>query len=146
MVQVKLVKHKDEIDELVDLFQKSFGHGMSAELWKWKYISSPMATNNPEIVVAIDNGNIIGARPTSVKKMWIGDKKVTTRQGSDLMVHPAYRGKGVRNKMEEVFSKYIQDKGYYFTYGFPNLAALRGNLKRGWRLISKKETLYLNRK
>ena len=88
MIEIKLVKHQEQKGQLLDLFQASFGHDRPAELWDWRYIQNPLATPDTELVVALDNGKIVGARPFRLAQMWLGDEKVMAAQHCDTMVHP----------------------------------------------------------
>ena len=62
MVEIRLVKHLEQKRRLLDLFRMSFGYSVSEELWNWKYLRNPFALANPEVIVVLDNGEIVGAR------------------------------------------------------------------------------------
>lgn len=119
MVEIKLAKHSAEKRKLLDLFQASFGQVMSTELWDWKYLQNPLASADAEVIVAMDNGRIVGARPFWFAEIWLGNKRVKTAQHCDTMVHPDYQGKGIFNRMGRFAIQHLKDNGYALSYGFP---------------------------
>jgi len=139
---VSLVKHTDEKEQLLELFRLSFGQTMPAELWDWKYVKNPLSSQDSEVVVAVDRGKIIGARPFLLSKMWIGDKIVTTAQHCDTMVHPDYRNRGIFNRMGLFALQHLKEYGYALCYGLPAPMSRRGFLSQGFRIVVTTETLY----
>ena len=76
MTEIALVRHSDNIHPLTELFRASFGHERSEKLWTWKYLQNPLSSDETEVVVAKENGNIIGVRPFMLAEMWLEDEKV----------------------------------------------------------------------
>jgi len=142
MIEISLVKHTDEKEQLLELFRLSFGQTMPAELWDWKYVKNPLSSQDSEVVVAVDRGKIIGARPFLLSKMWIGDKIVTTAQHCDTMVHPDYRNRGIFNRMGLFALQHLKEYGYALCYGLPAPMSRRGFLSQGFRIVVTTETLY----
>jgi GNAT superfamily N-acetyltransferase len=142
MAKIELVNHAEKKEELLDLFQASFGHKMSDKLWDWKYIQNPLASTNPELIVAVHNGTIVGARPVQPAQMWLGNEKVRAVQAPDLMVHPDHQRKGINTRMIQFYVSYLKENGYALIYGFPNAKALTGALKQGYRIVATEETLF----
>ena len=142
MVEIRLVKHREKIDELVDLFSAAFGRNMSAELWDWKYIQNPLATPDPEVIVALDNGRIVGARPFRLAEMWLGNEKVKAPLGGNAMVHPEHQRKGIYSQMLQFGLNYLRENGYALSCGFTNEKSLPGNLKQGFRIVAPTETMF----
>ena len=52
MIEIRVVKHEDEMEQLVELFRLSFGRQVSEKFWEWKYINNPNASSSPEVIVA----------------------------------------------------------------------------------------------
>lgn len=142
MVEIKLVEHREKREELLDLFRISFGHDMSAELWNWKYIQNPFVSDDPEAIVAVENGKIVGARPLLLAEMWLEDEKVKAAQPCDTMVHPEYRREGIFSRMNQFAIEYFKQSGYAFFYNFPGPMSRPGYLKQGWKIVSVTETLF----
>ncbi len=142
MVETKLVKHREKREELLDLFRVSFGHDMSAELWDWKYIQNPFVSADPEVIVAVENGKIVGARPLLLAEMWLEDEKVKAAQPCDTMVHPEHRREGIFSRMNQFAIEYFKQSGYAFFYNFPGPMSRPGYLKQGWKIVAITETLY----
>ena len=142
MSDIKLVKHQGKKEELLDLYRVCFGFSMSAELWDWKYIQNPLSSTDPEIIVAIANGKIVGARPLLLAEMWLRDEIVKTVQPCDTMVHPEHRREGIFSQMNQFALEYAREKDYAFFYNFPNQMSGPGNLKQGWKIVSVAEHLH----
>jgi predicted N-acetyltransferase YhbS len=142
MVEIRLVKHSEEKERLVDLYRAAFGRNKTAELWDWKYIQNPLAPADPEVIVALDNGKIVGARPFVIAEIWLGNEKVRAAQHSDTMVHPEHQGKGIFNRMGQFAIKYLKESGYALSYGFANPKSRPGFLKQGYRIVTPMETMF----
>jgi hypothetical protein len=142
MLEIKLVKHAEEIEQLVDLFRLSFGRDTSTRLWEWKYITNPLAASMPEVVVAVDNGRIVGARPFLLMELWVKNTKVVTAQHCDTMVHPDYRKAGLFNKMGHFASDYLKANRIFITFGFPGVMSRKGFLSQGYQKVVPTEILF----
>ena len=146
MAEIKLVKHREKRGELLGLFQASFGLTMSEEFWNWKYLQNPLASAIPELIVAIDRGKIVGARPFLLAELWLGNERVKVAQPCDTMVHPEYHRQGIFSQMNQFAIEYFRREGYALFYNFPNLKSRPGFLKQGWKTVSVREELcrYIN--
>ncbi|WP_455368104.1 GNAT family N-acetyltransferase [[Eubacterium] cellulosolvens] len=142
MYRVELVKHKDRVDELLALSKTSFKREKSADLWNWKYCLNPSYSSNPEIIVAFDEDEIIGARPFISLCAWIKQEKVKAALFCDTMVHSDHRRKGIFWRMNEFAIKYLSERDYAFIYNFPMPISFIGYLKQGWKCISSTEMLF----
>lgn len=142
MVELRALKHLDEIEQLVDLFRLSFNLDMSPELWNWKYLQNPLASAAAEVVVALDKGKVVGARPFLLTEMWLDNKRVLTAQHCDTMVHPDYQNQGIFNRMGKVAIQYLKENNYALSYGFPAPISRPGFLRQGWRVVVPTETMF----
>ena len=112
MAEIRLVKYRDKREELLDLFQASFGLTVSVELWNWKYLQNPLAPAVPELIVATDKGKIVGARPFMLAELWLGNERVKAAQPCDTMVHSQYRQEGIFSRMNQFAIEYFRREGY----------------------------------
>ncbi len=142
MVELRAVKHLEEIEQLVDLFRISFNSNMSPELWNWKYLQNPLAPAAAEVIVALDKGKVVGARPFLLAEMWLDNKRVLTAQHCNTMVHPGYRNRGIFNRMGQLAIQYLKENNYTLSYGFPALISRPGFLRQGWRVVAPTETMF----
>jgi len=142
LIEIRLAKHFEEKEKLLNLFQASFGFSISMEHWDWKHLQNPLASSDPEVIVAVDNGKIIGTRPFLPAEMWLGNKKVKAAQHCDTMVHPDYQGKGIFNRMGQFAIRYLKDNGYALSYGFPGPMSRPGFLKQGYRIVAETENMF----
>jgi len=142
MVDIQLVKYKEAEAELLELFRLSFGHDMTPELWNWRHAGNYLSSADPEVIVALDNDKIVGARPFLFVEMWLGNKKVLAAQHDDTMVHPEYQKQGLFNLMGRFSLSYLKENGYALSYGFPNLLSRRGFLKQGYKIVGAEEVMF----
>lgn len=142
MVDVQLVKYKQAEVELLELFRLSFGHDMTPQLWNWRHAENYISPPDSEVIVAVDNGKIVGARPFLFTEMWLVDKKVVAAQHVDTMVHPEYQGQGLFSLMGKFSLRYLQENGYALSYGFPNQLSAPGFLRQGYRIIGPTEIMF----
>ncbi len=140
MVEIRTVEYSKAKGQLLDLFRASFGHTMSEEFWNWKYLQNPLT--DPEVIVALDNGRIVGARPFLLAEMWLGSERVIVAQHCDTMVHPEYQGRGIFKRMGEFAIRDLKEKGFALSYGFPGPMSRPGFLRQGWRTVAQTETLF----
>lgn len=136
MVEIRLVKHLEEKEQLLDLFRVSFGQNISAELWNWKYIKNPLASTAAEVIVALEEGKIVGARPFLLTEMWVDNRKVVTAQHCDTMVHPEHRNESIFNDMGQFAIQYLREHNYALSYGFPAPMSRPGFLSQGYRIVA----------
>jgi GNAT superfamily N-acetyltransferase len=142
VIKIKLVKHLEEKEQLVKLFQISFNQEMSEKRWEWKYLTNPFATSSPEVVVAADNDRIVGARPFFLIELWINNERVIVAEHCDTMVHPDYRNQGIFNLMGEYATEYLKANRYALSFGFPGPMSRTGFRKQGYRKVVETEILF----
>jgi len=127
----------DEV-EIVPLLEGVFGGWPHLDIkspldyWRWKYLKNPLG--KAIIVVALRNGRIIGCHHSVCLKLKIGDDIVSCVSGTDLAVHPDFRGIGVARRMDELFRRFQEERKIGFVYwitGNPDLIASSG--KKSYR-------------
>jgi len=72
----------------------------SPEWFRWKYISNPFVDFVP-IVVAEQDGEIVGSRPFMVFELRAGESTFIGYQPADTSVHPDHRRNGIFSSMTE---------------------------------------------
>ncbi len=142
MIEIKPVRHKDCQEVLINLFRTSFRREMSEQLWNWKYINHPLALSEPEVIVAMDKGKIVGARPFLLMELQYKGERLIGAEHCDTMVHPEYRNKGIFNKMGTYSIRYLKEHHCAVTYGFPNAQSRQGFLNQGYRIVAPTEILF----
>ena len=134
-MEIKIVKHSEEKEQLADLFRICFGRNIPERYWEWKYVRNPAAPKDTTVVVAMDGGRIVGARPFQFTEMWLGNERITAAQHTDTMVHPEYRRGGVFSRMTEYAIQGLRDEKCELSYGFPGPESRGGFLKQGWKAV-----------
>jgi GNAT superfamily N-acetyltransferase len=138
MTEVRIFEHAEILEDLIELYKIVFGRTMTRELWEWMYIKNPLNPPEAKIVAAVDNGQVIGARPLMFFELWIKGRKVKAAQPSSTMVHPEYRRQGIFTRMNQLAIEYLKENGYASViYNFPGPMSKPGYLKQGWKLVAQ---------
>lgn len=88
--------------------------GSSADFYRWKYLSNPVAANPP--VVAESGGEIVGCIHTVPVRVKIRGSTVVGSIGSDMAVREAFRQLGVRREMQAEYRRASAESGVSFIY------------------------------
>lgn len=138
-----MVTAKDYKSELIELYEKSFNKKKIEALWEWQYLNNPI-DKEPNVIVAIDdyNNKIVGAMHFTPSQFKWDNEQFEALQICNTMVHPKYRRKGIFDRMNNQSLKIFKNSNIKFLYTFPNRMATAGNLKRGWKKVSNRETFF----
>lgn len=143
MATVQTVKHTEYVDQLVQLFNSVFGQKMSPESWMWKHLANPLNGCEPSVIVAVDNGTIVGSRPLMRMNLRYRDAVLPAAVPCDAMVHPKYRRQGIFARMNQLAIEQENVRGTALFYNFPNRISGAGNIKQGWLEVSRLQDLIL---
>lgn len=120
--------------ELLSLYETVFGRERSADWFRWKYEDNPYADHVPILVAEVD-GKLVGCRAFFAQPMRVTGTERIAFQPCDTMVHPAYRRRGLFDRMNERAIERYADGEPTFCFNFPNENSRPGNLKHGWQEI-----------
>lgn len=126
----------------LSLYETVWGEARTPEWFAWRYENNPYVDHVPVFVAESAAGEIVGARPLAAFRMHTPDGPVTALHPSDTMVHPDHRGQGLFTRMSSACTEYYTDGDPAFYFNFPNEAALKGNLKFGYRVVGTVPTYY----
>jgi GNAT superfamily N-acetyltransferase len=101
-----------------------------------------LASADPEVIVAVEDGKMVGARHFMLAEMWLGNEKVMMAQGCDDMVHPEHRNRGIYHRMGEFATRYLKENGFALSYGIPGPMSLPDNLRQGYRVVAQIEDVF----
>ncbi len=101
------------------VFGKPMGKGESLRHFNWEYRDNP--EGKAIVFVARDReGKIISAYPTRPLRMKLMSETVKGSLSFDSMTHPSFKGKGLFTRLGREMYRYLEERGYVLTYGFPN--------------------------
>jgi len=143
VIIVETVPHSAYVPQLTTLFNLVFNKQWPSELWAWKHLSNPLNEPNPSIVVALDDGRVVGARPLLRVNLRYGGCLVKAAVPCDTMVHPNYRRHGLFSRMNELAIETERAKGTALLFNFPNRISGAGYLKQGWKEVTALRDLIL---
>lgn len=113
-VQVS-VYHEEYKKGIVELLVSGFNGWPSFDIehtamehWEWKYEDRVIDEKN--ILVALDDGNVVGCLHVPAVNILYGGKSYVGAQGCDLVINPLYRGQGIYSKMNDIVT--IRDIDY----------------------------------
>ena len=137
MIEIRNLEIGD-FDELrggiAELFKTCFGETLDRPLWEWAYLKNP--TGIPIIVVALENGIVIGHYAMIPMPFVQDNLQHVGYLSMTTMVHPDYRKYGLFQELASVaYSKALPGT---FVYGFPNSNSAPGFKKRlEWEIFDK---------
>ena len=132
-----IIRHvtPDDVYGIVDLLEGAFGGWPNFSIecspvdhWLWKYVANPYDMGS-SLVYEVD-GEIVGCSHDVPNKLRIGGEELLSDLGSDLAVHPDYRGQGISTKIREFNWDAKKRFGYEFAYFVTSNPRLIENYER----------------
>lgn len=135
-----IIREATEVDtpEIVEVLKASLGEQdlpLSKEIWNFKHIKNPFGKSL--VLIAIEDGKIVGVRAFMCWKWQFLDKLYSTYRAVDTATHPNYQGKGIFKKLTLKAIELSKQKGDQFIFNTPNEQSLPGYLKMGWEAVDK---------
>lgn len=130
-----------DLDALVVLFERSFGHRRSAQEFRHKFIDNPAG-----LVVAacaLEGERLAGFYAVIPQEFSVGGERVLGAQSVDTMVDPDFRGRGLFRKLANATIEYAHERGVRFLIGYPNANSYPGFVRRlNWTHIGDASLYY----
>lgn len=124
----------------LSLYNTVMGDVKSRDWFDWKYERNPYVDHVP-MIVALDEGTVVGARPLFALPLRLDDEQTVAFQPGDAMVHPDYRRQGLFSRMMvRTIERYSGTYPFYFS--FPNELSGPAHIKHGSRVVSKRSSYY----
>jgi len=129
-----------DLEALRTLYEAVFGKSRSLEWFTWRY--DPPHADSPQVVIAEEDGTVVGAEPFIPFRFETGADTVLAVQPADAMVHPDHRRQGLLTRMTEfALDRYTAGEPA-FVFNFPNEAAVDAYRKLGWREVPGVTSLF----
>lgn len=128
----------EETEQIIQLLQASLGEGLlkkSTQIWNFKHVENPFGIS--PVLVAEDNGILVGVRALMQWRWQIGDKVWVSYRAVDTATHPDYQGKGIFTSLTLKALEEVQKTGESFVFNTPNDKSRPGYLKMGWLPVGK---------
>jgi GNAT superfamily N-acetyltransferase len=123
-----------ELPSIIRLLKASLGDvssEKSEKYWNWKHVNNPFGAS--PVLVAEENGELIGIRAFMRWDWQLGDKVYRCLRAVDTATHPAHQGKGIFKKLTLQLIEEAGKQGYDFIFNTPNTQSTPGYLKMGWK-------------
>jgi GNAT superfamily N-acetyltransferase len=130
--------YSTELPAIIQLLKASLGDGSSEKserYWNWKHVNNPFGAS--PVLVAEENGELIGIRAFMRWDWKMGDKVYRCLRAVDTATHPAHQGKGIFKKLTLQLIEEAGKQGYDFIFNTPNTQSTPGYLKMGWKTWGK---------
>lgn len=129
-----------DISAIVKVLKASLGEEdlpLSEAIWRYKHIQNPFG--NSVVLVAEEEGNIIGVRAFMKWQWQLKDKKLSSFRAVDTATHPDHQGKGIFKKLTLQAVAICEESGGHLIFNTPNEKSRPGYLKMGWISAGKLE-------
>lgn len=127
-----------DIPQIIEVLKASLGETSSKkteEMWRYKHIENPFGKSL--VLVAVENGSIIGVRALMRWEWQLGKQVFSALRAVDTATHPEHQGKGVFKKLTLNAIEIAKEQGDDFIFNTPNSQSLPGYLKMGWEEVDK---------
>ena len=111
---------RDE-EKIVELLETVFGdwpgfclNCSPLEHWRWKYLDNPVGQS--QIAVCLKNDEMIGCAHLIPLRLKIEDAVYPSCYGTDVAVHPDYRGLGIYNRLNSLRHDLATKAGYLHSF------------------------------
>ena len=128
----------EDIPAIVALLKKSLGEQSSPktiEYWNWKHVNNPFGAS--PVLVAEENGQLIGVRAMLQWQWQIGESNFSTLRAVDTATDPLHQGKGIFSLLTKQIIHDALESGKKFIFNTPNEKSKPGYIKMGWMEAGK---------
>ncbi len=128
----------NDIPEIVEVLKSSLGEvdlPLTETIWRYKHESNPFG--NSLVLVAEENGEIIGVRAFMAWEWTINKETFKSYRAVDTATHPMHQGKGVFKKLTLNALEKAKNSGIDLIFNTPNNQSRPGYLKMGWEIVGK---------
>ena len=122
MPEVREYRTGDE-EGIIDLFNEIYTITRDNDYWTWLYRKNPFG--EPIIVVAEEEGKIIGHYAMIRTIINVNGEEILSGQAIDAMISKPYRGKGIFEEMVKKVHSIAITKGINLRVGFPTNSAMK---------------------
>ena len=131
---------QNDIPQILKVLKASLGETSSKkteEVWRYKHIDNPFGKSL--VLVAEEEGEIVGVRAFMRWKWQKGEKIYSAFRAVDTATHPNHQGKGIFKKLTLKALEIGKERGDHFVFNTPNTQSKPGYLKMGWKEVDKLE-------
>ena len=116
-MEIRLFRDGDR-DGLISLLRTVFDgwHADPPSRWNWLYERNPAGTSS--IGVAVEDGDIVASYSACPVPMQWGDQQILVGLGIDLATHPAFRRRGLFERVAEAAIADAERRGFGFILSY----------------------------
>ncbi|MCP9199900.1 GNAT family N-acetyltransferase [Gramella sp. GC03-9] len=127
-----------DLESIINVLRASLGETSSKktmDVWQYKHVDNPFGKSL--VLVAEENGEIIGVRAFMRWKWQYGSNSYDAFRAVDTATHPKHQGKGIFKKLTYKALEEGKANGDHFVFNTPNDQSKPGYLKMGWKEVGK---------
>lgn len=131
----------EDLEDIISVLKASLGETSSkktSDVWKYKHVANPFGKSL--VLVAEEDGEIIGVRAFMRWKWQLGSQTFSAFRAVDTATHPDHQGKGIFKKLTLKALELAEQAGDHFVFNTPNSQSKPGYLKMGWQEVGKVRT------
>lgn len=128
----------EDLSSILYVLKASLGETSSKKdktVWEYKHVNNPFGKSL--VLVAEENGQIVGVRAFMRWQWQLGSKSLSTFRAVDTATHPDYQGKGIFKKLTLKALEIASESGDHFVFNTPNPQSKPGYLKMGWEEVDR---------
>lgn len=125
-------------DGVLELFRACFGKDRQPVDWNWMYHDSPYGESS---VVVEFGKELVGFYGVIHRPVFFRGEEMAAGHVLDVMTHPSHQGRGLFTAAAKVAFAIARAKGIKLFFGFPNMKALPGHRKVGWKELGTRSIL-----
>lgn len=126
-------------ERFLSLYETVWDRRKEQEWFDWRFSANPYR-DGVQMVVAEQNGEMVGAEPLLPFRLRVGSRTLDAYQPVDWIVHPDYRRQGIFTQMTEFLLDQYDDADLLFN--FPSDALLPGLEKFDWTTVGEVSMSY----
>jgi GNAT superfamily N-acetyltransferase len=117
-IEIRLLKD-DEKNEVIRLFNLTHPQQRSLEHFHWEFRDAPAGKGIYVVAYDIDAKKIVGTQAAiPVEMVSNNGERMLTAKSEDTLLDPAYRGKGLFDKMYQLLFDECRKQGIKYIWGF----------------------------
>jgi GNAT superfamily N-acetyltransferase len=111
---------------IIRLFHIAFRKQKSLSRWRWEFLENPYETANI-VLLESDKAGIVGHYGGILVRFNFRGNVIPVCQIVDVMIHPAFRGRAVWDRLFRAYIQRSRNNGIKFLYGFNERVVARSN-------------------
>ena len=138
--RIRPFREGDE-QQLLMLFERTFGHARSLADWQWKFLGRESAFPHIWVAELPENGRLVGHYAGIPARVKLGSREVNAVVSVETMTDPDFRRQGMLTNFGEIVYRAWDQAGQSLIVGLPNQQWGSRKVALGWAPVATLEWL-----